>query len=850
MNPIFAGVFLVAGSVLLLEVALTRIFAIMLWHHLAYMVVSVAMLGFGAAGSFLTARGVNADRSLASTARALSSLSVAYGFAAMVAVLTASQLPVETIDLLSSSRHLLRLAALYGLITTPFLLAGLVIGLAITRFAHDVNRVYFFDLVGSAAGGLGSVLLLRTLGASSTVMVAAAVGVIAGVPFAMAAGRRAMALAAPAAAAAVVVAAMFSGAASVVGLPDIDWHIPYAPGKEFAGVPPDSDTLRLPSATAEVEVSPAGRLPPVMGGEVGRKRLRFWPGRFVAQDGTAPTMLYEGAADLERFGFLDHSQAASPYIALRARGGAAPRVLVIGVGGGIDVMMALAHGAEHVTAVEVNRAMVELVTDHFGEYLGGLFLPGAHENADRVELVHGDGRSFVRGTDERYDVIQLAGVDSFTALSTGAYTLSESYLYTTEAIRDFYDHLVDDGYLSYSRFILSRPRKPRETLRLANVAYTALAELGVEDPASQIAVLRAYNWASTIVKKSPFTDEEIQALHDLAKREEFWGLVFDPLYRSADGATVDLPVPSFAADEGAEAAEDMQQTRADFYRLLRGDTAARDAFVTGYEYDLSPAEDDAPFFFNYYRWRGLFSGRSTESSSAADIYHSDFPVGHAVLLASLAQLGLFAAVLVLLPLRVLPPTSSDTATRLRVFAYFAALGAGFMLIEITLMQKMILFLGHPTHAVSVVLSVLLAAAGAGSYVAGRLSSGTSSDFWKLGAGIAALSLLLISVFAYALPALLGAPFAARVVVAALLITPLGMVLGMAFPSGIRVVERRCPELLPWAWAINAFLSVMSGILCIVLAMRIGFSNVWLLAVGVYIAGIALFAPLADPVEKR
>jgi hypothetical protein len=204
-------------------------------------------------------------------------------------------------------------------------------------------------------------------------------------------------------------------------------------------------------------------------------------------------------------------------------------VLVIGVGGGIDVMIALAHDAVSVTAVEINRAMIDMVADHFDVYLGGLFHRGAHPLAHRIDLVHGEGRAFVRQSPERYDVIQLSGVDSFTALNTGAYTLSESYLYTTEAIRDFYEHLADEGYINFSRFIMKPPKKPRDTLRLAHVAYVALQEMGIDDPASHIAVFQGFDWASTLIKRGRFTRAELDALEAFARLEGFLGLVFDPL---------------------------------------------------------------------------------------------------------------------------------------------------------------------------------------------------------------------------------------------------------------------------------------------------------------------------------
>jgi hypothetical protein len=894
MTGLQLGIFLLAGAVLLLEVALTRVFAIMLWHHLAYMVVAVAMLGFGAAGSLLTLAGVSPRERTPAAPLAL--LATGCGVAAVAALALATRIPLDTLRIWQDRQNLLWLALLYTLLFVPFLLGGAAIGLALTRLAARVNRLYFFDLLGSAAGGCSGVWLLARFGSAATVLLAGVMAALAGAAFATSGEAKLRRGALVPLGLAAAIAALASGA-----LPGLAIEVPYAPGKEFARYVAPGESLRLFSSTAEVEVGPSGPQLAIVGGNFGTADSTATTGRLVGQDGTAPTMLFRNASDLSAFPFLDDSQTAAAYVARAAAGADDPTVLVIGVGGGVDVMIALVHGARSVTAVEINRAMVDMVTRRFDDYLGGLFRAGAHPLADRIELVHGEGRSFVRGSPRRWDVIQLAGVDSFTALNTGAYTLSESYLYTVEAVQDFYSRLAEGGTLSFSRFIMRPPRRARETLRLAAIATTALRELGVDDPASHIAVFQGFGWASTLVKRGRFTAAEVQALREFARREGFWGLVFDPLHpvgtpfapsvrfdararlgteRSLAGgalpgleaAQLDALMSAYRelragrreaawaqvdglaqgdgglrarvrrlllqqAERAAEQDVAFHAVQRDFSLLLRGDAASRRAFVRGYEFDLSPSRDDAPFFFNYYRYAGLL-GSSSPAPGAASPYHPDYPVGHLVLLASLLQITALAALLILLPLRRLARRGVPTPGRGRVFAYFAALGAGFMFVEIVLMQKLVLFLGHPTYAVTVVLSTLLACAGLGSLASARLGAPSRRVLGLLLVGVPLLVVAEAAAAGLLLPRLLGWPFAARVGVVVAGLAPLGMVLGMPFPLGVRLLERRAPALVPWGWAINAFLSVFSSIFCIVLAMAVGFSAVLALAAALYALGFA------------
>ncbi|MBI4880415.1 MAG: hypothetical protein HY812_12270 [Planctomycetes bacterium] len=916
-RSVYAGLLVLAFSIILFEITLTRVFAIMMWHHLTYMVVSIALLGFGAAGSLLTARGARA-RPLPA-ASTMSRCAVAYGFAVMLALTFVTSVSIDSLSLWQEKKNFFALLLIYLIITAPFLLGGLAIGLALTHYARQVNRLYFFDLLGSAAGGGLSVLILGRLGAPQVIMIAGALGVLAGFLFGLAAPLKTLLVNLPALAVAAWVGVAFAGGAPALGIAAASWEVPFAPNKEVKKLDLALLDARLQSPTAEVEVST--HLPdvaPSMGGDFGALDRTRTGLRVVAQDGTAPTIMLENAGEIERFPFLDDSSAGSAYHAFAAAGGLHPDVLVIGVGGGVDVMTALFHQANSVAAVDINAAMIEMVSERYDGYLAGLFREGAHPYSERVTLARAEGRAYVRHRDDRYDIIQMSGVDSFTALSTGAYTLSESYLYTVEAVKEFYAHLKEGGYINYSRFILTYPKKPRETLRLANIAYTALAELGVPDPAAHIAVLRGQQWASTMIKKGPFTAAETAALEAFAEREGFAGFAFDPLH--ARGAPFPPPadqrglVPRYlrerlaraglaervgdavldeaarelsaafapavtgdaaasaaaleralvllgaerarfapalqdalaAALEGAaEPCRRHHAVRRDFETLLRGSAAERAAFVASYEYDVSPCTDDTPFFFNYYRYRGLLGGgQGGEALSEQSHYHPDYPVGHMVLVASLGQIVLIAFLLLILPLRSLARAGIESPFRLRFFLYFAALGMGFMFIEICLMQKLVVFLGHPTYSLSVVLTALLGSAGLGSFLGARIERLTRRNLLCLMFALVALVLFTILAVNHGLPLLIGLPFWLRVASAVLLLMPLGLALGMPFPSGIRLVKELSPALLPWAWAINGLLSVFSSIFCIVLSMALGFTNVLLLAALVYALGF-----LAVPAER-
>ncbi|MEE9391082.1 MAG: hypothetical protein V3W41_01105 [Planctomycetota bacterium] len=911
----YAGVFLLAASIILFEIALTRVFAIMMWHHLTYMVVSIAMLGFGAAGSVLTLR----RRRLLEqdSQRPLAFYSALYAVAVLLAFAMSTVIRLDSLKLWTDKGNLAALLLLYGVVATPLFFGGLAIGLALMRWPEKVHRMYFADLIGSALGAALSVALLAEFGSATTIVYAATLGAFAAVFFAITASARVLMGLVPLLLAFLFITIGFSGGSERIGIPEISWRVPFAPGKEFTNdMPLDR---HLPSATAEISVRTAGRQAPVIGGDFGLVEKRLVNGRLVAQDGTAPTMLYENAADIDSFSFLDDSQTGCSYLSFLASGRREPKVLVIGNGGGIDVMVGLAFKAKEITAIEVNKAMVRMVKDEYNDYLGGLFDEKDGPHAGRVKLIHAEGRSFLEHSDESYDIIQLNGVDSFTALTTGAYTLSESYLYTTDAVRALYARLADNGFVSYSRFILSGSQKPRETLRLANIARQALVELEVSDPSSQIVVFQGIDWASTLIKKGPFTAAEIKSLETLAWYEGFKGIIYDPT--TADKmAELAVPAPSpmpvthyfrswlarltslmtrridsqAAADDlaaafvanfkgdtdrgeellrktsqrfprllrnkayatlkdelaqvverGRQEAKSFAETRKAFAAVLGRDDKRRREFIRDYEYDISACTDDSPFFFNYYRWNSLLdkAGDFGGPANTRQRYHPDFPVGHMVLLASFLQIAIFAIILIIMPLRALGRQDSPRVRGAwRYLVYFGALGLGFMTIEIVLMQKLLVMLGHPTYAMAIVLPAILGFAGLGSWWSQRFGAPTRPRLWALLAAIWVGVLIAMVTIEFLGPLLLGSHMAFRIALTMLAIGPLGLALGTAFPWGLDIVNANEPRLVPWAWAVNGFASVLASIAAIALSQEIGFNRTLLAAAVAYAIGLIVVPP--------
>jgi hypothetical protein len=791
----YAGLWLVGLSTLLLEIALVRVFSFTIWYHFAYVVISTALLGFGASGTLVAVRPAIGSRDLRAT---LARWSIAAAVSVAVLLGLIVWLPLHPMSVLERPDQ----AAIFVLYqvgaTLPFFFSGLVVSLVMRAAATRVDRLYFWDLLGAGIGAATAVWLMNALGPPGAMVVAGVGYAAAGAVFAFARVRL------PALSLAVV----------MLGLAFVASQLPFTPAntKQLAidlnffkseSVFNRWTALFRTDLVKRREKRPATRRAWGLSHRI-PEGVPFQPRYIVHHDGSAGSGIYDlvESPDLD---FLRYNLLHLPY-AITPVGA---RVLVIGVGGGRDVVNGIRNGASRVTGVELDPVTLGLIRDGLDPILGGFF------RRPEVTLVAGEGRHFVRRTEDRFDLIQLTGVDTFTAEFSGAYVLAESYLYTVEAFRDYLDRLRSGGMLSVTVGDGRPEKSPRSAARMVSVAHQALLERGVERPADHIVVVDSRElYVGILIRLEPFREPQVRKLADFAREMDFRPLLLP-------GDTVHPLYRRLASLIGPE----------------------RQAFLDGLEFEVSATTDDRPFFHSYTRWSSLLGlGRFRPWGASA--------LGQLVLLILLFSLTVLGALFVLGPLFVFQRrgTTGTGGQHAGILVYFLALGLGFMLFEISLMQRFVLFLGYPTYSLTVTLACLLVFLGCGSFLSRRW---VGREQIVLPLGVIAIGLLALF-YMEVLPGLqertLGASFPARIAITLVVLAPLGLVLGGFFPLGIRRVAAIHQDIVPWAWGINGCASVTGTVLAVVLAMTYGFTRVWLLSLLIYAVGVIALLLATRPVR--
>lgn len=469
--------------------------------------------------------------------------------------------------------------------------------------------------------------------------------------------------------------------------------------------------------------------------------------------------------------------------------------LVIGGGGGRDIYTALGGGARQVDVIELNDTIRQVVDEDLGDITGHPYSRAG------VHTAIGDGRSVLAHRDTKYDVISIGFTDTLSANAAAGFALSENNLYTLEAFDEYFDHLAADGILAVSRL---DKLVGDEAIRATVLTLAALEERGIERPERHIVVVRGFDLLGTtygtiFARLTPFTSAEIGRLESLAE-ERGRGI-------------------AFAA--GGPYQDEWQQL---------ADAGHWKTFCESYPLDVCPPTDDKPYFFNMRRASQVIGSRP------AGYHYSIDPTD--MLLLTLGLLVVLSVVGYLLPLFF---RRTGERPKLTSLVYFAALGIGFLVLEIVFIQRFVLFLGFPTYALSVVLFSLLLFTGLGAYLSSRVPHGRTT---LVAALTAIVALTVVSAFALQplLHAMIGLPFAARVGMSILLIAPLGTLLGFPMPMGLERFRALSPDGVPWAWGVNGIASVLASVLGVAIAIFFGFRNATLVAAVVYAValGHALF----------
>jgi len=773
----------VSATLLMTELALTRIFSVVMYYHFAFLAISIALFGLSASGVFAYLRRARLERR--ATDMLLATQSLVYAACTIVALFALVRLRV---DLTYSPTNLALMLTIYAFAALPFFSGGLVITLAIARLSSRINAVYAADLTGAAIGCLLLIPLLDTFGAPGVVLTAAALATAAAIMFAPPVQRRRVA----AIGAAIIMAPLAGQLSGLAGFDLTGTKGHHSDRVLFSKWNSFSRIGVYDREHGDWSLSSAydGPLPET---------------RYMDIDSAASTPIPRVTPDLSNVQYLRYELTAFAYQLmeqrLEARGltSAGFAALVIGPGGGRDLVSALVFGARRVDGVEINPIIAnDVMRDRFRDFSGGIY------TNPRVRIFVEDGRSFVRRTPERYDVIQASLVDTWAATAAGAYTLTENTLYTVEAFNDYLDHLTDEGILTITRWVF-------DGLRLVSLAQEACAARGW-DASSRLAIVQHDRIATFLLKKSPFTAEDITTLRASAKRLRFHVLYAPPV----DGVPEEPLQPTVVSGTST----------ADYARLIRA--RDREQFYRDYPQDIRPTSDDRPFFFHTTKLADQFEvaiGRSML-----------FGNGLSALLTLMVISGALVVLFVVGPLVVVGGARPRWPAWL---VYFGALGAGFMLIEVSILQRFVLLLGHPVYSLTVTLFSLLLGTGLGAALSRRLAGTQLRRSTAIAlAAIAGLALLflmwLAPLIAWAVP--FSRPVRIAIAVATLL--PAGVVLGIPMPAGIQLLRARAPEMLTWAWGMNGALSVVGATLAIFIAMNWGFGATLAAASMVYLLALA------------
>jgi hypothetical protein len=791
----------VSGATLAYEVLLLRLFSIVQWHHFAFMIISLALLGYGVSGVLLALTREFISRHYLSVI--LCNL-LLLAWSMPLCFMAAQALPFNPAELLWDPWQLLFWLAVYLLLAIPFLFAANIIGLSFYQFRQHISVMYGADLLGAATGSVAIIACLFLLRVEQILLLLPVLLLLLGLMLSL-----------RAAASGPVryswQAAFIFFAALMLAVLPAELVLKVSPYKS------QSQLLNVPdSQVVDSYSSPQGLLSVVDSPTV---PLRHAPGLSISSSTPIPKQLalfndggamqaitrFQGA--LSELAFLGLTTSALPYHLAEL-----DEVLILGAGAGSDVLQARLFGATQIDAVEQNPQIISLLQQDYAGFAGDIY------QQPQVTVHQSEARAFVSRADKQYQLINLSMLDAAGG-SSGLYSMTESYLFTVEAMQQYLSHLQPGGYLSLTR---RTTLPPRDMPRLVATAVRAMQNQEAVSPSQRLILIRSWQAATLLVKNGEISPDEIANLKRFCQQHNF-----DLAY-----------YPGIEADE-VNHYHRLKQPY--FYQAAAALTGpAHDAFIDDYKFNIKPATDDQPYFAQFFKWRTFPEIVSLLDQGSIFLLESGF----LLLLVALVQALLASALLLLMPLWLWQRRSHRrTKNRLdkKILLYFFALGLAFLFVEIAFIQKFILILQHPVYAVTVVIASFLLSAGLGSYLSGRMGhiGPHLRVIWAVVA-ISLLSLLYLQFFAPVAAWLLNLPDWLRYLLAIALILPLGFCMGVPFPTALASLGQARAELIPWTWGVNGFASVISPIMATLIAMQYGFSVLIAVAVCLYLLVGCLF----------
>jgi hypothetical protein len=809
------SLFLLSAATLAFEINLTRLFSVAQFYHFAFMIVSIALLGFGASGTTLAIFPVLGQKH---PKKSISWLAIATGLSMLGAFVLINWQPFDSFSIAWDRRQIGILVVHYIALAMPFYFTGMAVGLLLTAFPRSAGHIYAINLSGSAIGCLIALIAPVYLGGEGTVLLSAALAafaaLISGYPHSFSYSGRFNTVTS-------FLSFFIAGALFILitltlgmrffGSQSFSWldlNISPYKSQSYALLYPDAKVVyERWNSFSKVDIVRSEGIRSLPG--LSYRYLNPPPkedGLFVDGDNLSPVV--QTGFNESVFDFLPTA------IAFELR--TDPEVLILEPRGGLEILTALSLGSQNVTVVEKNSLIID-AANHIYDQTG-------------VEVQIETGRSYIQRSSELFDIVILSLTSSYHPVRSGAYSLGEDYRYTVESFQDALGRLKPDGLLIINRWLQD---PPSETLRVFAIAVTALEKTGA-NPQQQVVAFRGYNMGTILVKNQDFSINELEAINEFTSERAF-DLIYTPNLETADINQHNiLPEPVYYST---------------FTALLNSKN--RENFYREYPFEISPPTDDKPFFGHFFKW-------SQYQQVIAELGKTWQPFGGAgyfVIFALLILASILATLLIVLPviihqMRIKSPAqtqgSGEHLNKIWLLVYFGLLGFAFLFVEIPLIQSVILYLGHPSYALTIVLFTVLFFSGLGSQMSSRVPI-------RFALGFLVLLLLLLP---FMLPTLydytLGYSFPVRVGLIILILAPVGFLMGIPFPAGIRAIlgnDEKSPH-IPWIWAVNGSTSVISSILAALLALSFGFS--WVLRLGAlcYAAAWLAIRAINRPVPAR
>jgi hypothetical protein len=752
---LFAGIFLIALSGLVLEVSITRIFSAAIWYHFAFVAVSVALVGLGASGLVVQHRVKKLKGKWAENLTIYS----AWGIAIFI--------PITLFVMHALASQVIYLPLFMILFSVPFFLVGIIISAAFNAFASVAGRLYAADLIGASVGALLVVLFLVLTGGEGATLIVGLIAAIGGTIFSRIAKNTKKTVVSLMFVAFALSLIILNHATQIFAIPtdptaqkDLPIYLREHPGSEIV----------------KTEWNSFSRIDVVEGGAGGEGLVAK-----VFIDGGAGTNIISWDGKTESRQELSTWMQYLPFKMMQD-----PKVLVIGSGGGRDVVASLVSGSKDVTSVEINPIIYETVKS-YGDRAGNVY---SHEY---VRSYVDEGRSFITRSSEKYDIIYVPFVDTWASVSSGGLSVSENFLYTLQGFQQYYDHLTDTGKIVTVRWLIDAPRFistyaklleqngiPQDQLDRHLIMVTS--DSYTQDPSVTM----------VIFSKSPFTDEEIRFFS-----QSFSQYGYKPIL-----------VPG-------------QIMREPYSALLNGQINL-DQFYNMFETKVYPVTDDNPYFLSFEK-----------------------PLPGVVEVLLYASVGI-VAIFLLVPFAWMKRRREEEVGTKKseigiatMIPYFAALGMGFILIELALLQKLILLMGNPTMTFALLLFTLLISSGAGSLLSARIAKNNMKNLVFIIGGIAGLGILYFLFLPPIIYSTIAEPIEAKAAVSIAILAPIGFLMGMPLPTGMRLLKVHRPDYIPWMWAVNGAFSVLGAVLAIALGIMYGSSLAMILGILIYLVALGI-----------